>query len=106
MGKASRDKGRRHELSVVKTFQNAGFAAERVPLSGAAGGSYTGDVSTAWLGSDKVLECKKRATGFRQIYDWLSEHDALVIGADRRKDLICLPLDDFLTILNTAEVRK
>lgn len=106
MGKASRDKGARHERAVVKTFQDAGFAAERVPLSGAAGGSYTGDVSTAWLGQDKKLECKKRAHGFASIYNWLSEHDALVIGADRRKDLICLPLDDFLTILNTAEVRK
>ena len=34
----------RVERSIVAALQRAGFAAERVPLSGAAGGRFAGDV--------------------------------------------------------------
>jgi Holliday junction resolvase len=35
-GRASRQKGNRTERAIVRALQDAGFAAERVPLSGAA----------------------------------------------------------------------
>ena len=44
-GRRSRDKGNRAERAIVRFFQGRGFAAERVPLSGAAGGSYVGDLT-------------------------------------------------------------
>src|SRR4051812_19739032 len=42
-GRRSRDKGARVERAIVNALQTGGFAAERVPLSGAAGGRYSGD---------------------------------------------------------------
>jgi Holliday junction resolvase len=51
-GRRSRDKGARSERALVKFLQNAGFAAERVPLSGATGGRYVGDVPVPLLGGD------------------------------------------------------
>jgi Holliday junction resolvase len=106
MGKASRDKGARFEREVVNTFQSEGIAAERIPLSGAAGGKFVGDVSVPILGIDRTLECKKRADGFREIYGWLSEHYGLVIAADRKPALMVLTLERFIDILHAAEQFK
>jgi Holliday junction resolvase len=55
-GKASREKGNRAERALVAVLRAAGFAAERVPLSGAAGGRYCGDVSVPLLGVDRTVE--------------------------------------------------
>jgi Holliday junction resolvase len=49
MGRASREKGNRIERALVALLQEAGFAAERVPLSGAARGRFGGDISIPLL---------------------------------------------------------
>lgn len=103
MGKPSRDKGARFERQIVKALNAGGIEAERIPLSGAAGGSFSGDI-VAMLpitlplpeGHDMTLELKKRANGFKQIYSWLEGNDALVIGADRKEPLIVLPLSEWI----------
>ena len=105
-GKPSRDKGARMERAVVHACQEMGFAAERIPLSGAAGGSFAGDVSLPILGVDRRIECKKRATGFKQLYAWLTGSYALVIAADRHKPLVVLSLDDFLSLARVAEAKR
>jgi hypothetical protein len=51
-GRRSRDKGARVERAIVHALQAGGFAAERVPLSGAAGGRYSGDIVLPLLGRD------------------------------------------------------
>jgi hypothetical protein len=43
-GRRSREKGARVERAIVHALQAEGFAAARVPLSGAAGGRFAGDV--------------------------------------------------------------
>src|SRR3974390_443836 len=91
-GRASRDKGNRAERAIVKFLQDRGFAAERVPLSGAAGGSYLGDISVPVLGADRVVEVKCRANGFRELYAWLTDRDILIVRADRKEPLVILPL--------------
>src|SRR5215510_7596892 len=91
-GPASRDKGNRAERAIVKFLQDRGFAAERVPLSGAAGGSYVGDITVPLLGVDRCVEVKARANGFRQLYDWLEGRDLLIIRADRSDPLVVIPL--------------
>ena len=91
-GRASRDKGNRAERAVVKFLQDRGFAAERVPLSGAAGGSYVGDLTVPVMGTDRVIEVKCRAKGFRQLYDWLIDRDILIVRADRSEPLVVVPL--------------
>ncbi len=43
-GRAPRRKGDRIEREIVALHRERGVKAERVPLSGAAGGSFSGDV--------------------------------------------------------------
>lgn len=103
MGKASRDKGNRAERALVRYLQGRGRAAERIPLSGAAGGSFAGDVSVPVMGDDWRVEVKVRAHGFAQLYGWLGDNQALVIRADRQRPLVVLPLDTAIDILDAAE---
>lgn len=103
MGKPSRDKGQREERSIVHAFQEAGVGAERVPLSGSAGGSYVGDVSIPIRGEDWVFEAKVRATGFAQIYDWLGSHKGLFIRRDRAPRLVVLRESDFIKLISEAK---
>jgi hypothetical protein len=48
----------------MKTRPLGGLGAERVPLSGSAGGSYLGDLTVTTLGRDLVVEAMSRAKGF------------------------------------------
>jgi hypothetical protein len=91
-GRASRDKGNRAERAIVKFLQARGFAAERVPLSGSAGGSYLGDITVPVLNVDRTVEVKCRADGFRELYKWLEARDLLIVRADRKEPLVVLPL--------------
>ena len=88
---------------LVHLLQERGYAAERVPLSGAAGGSYAGDVSVPVLGIDRRIEAKWRAGGFAQLYSWLGDNYALVVKADRKRPLLVIPLDRAIDILDAAE---
>jgi hypothetical protein len=91
-GKASRQKGNRAERAIVRFLQDHGFAAERVPLSGSAGGSYLGDLTVPVIGVDRVVEVKCRADGSRELYRWLIDRDILIVRADRSEPLVVLPL--------------
>jgi Holliday junction resolvase len=82
-GRASRQKGNRTERAIVRLLQNAGFAAERVPLS-AARERFGGDVSVPLLGIDRRVEVKCRGNGFRQLYAWLDGADLLIVKCDLR----------------------
>lgn len=94
-GRASKAKGSRIERECVNLLQEAGLAAERVPLSGSVGGKYAGDISVPVLGIDRTLEVKCRASGWKQTYAWLADNYGLVIRADRAEPLIVLRLKDF-----------
>src|SRR3954467_3446323 len=91
-GKASRAKGNRAERALVQFLQDRGFAAERVPLSGSAGGRFAGDLSVPICGVDRCVEVKVRARGFRELYRWLEGKDFLIVRADRQQPLVILPL--------------
>lgn len=101
-GKASRDKGNRAERAIVNLLKERGFEAERVPLSGSAGGSYLGDLTVPIAGVSRVVEVKVRAKGFRQLYDWLINRDILIVMADRCEPLVVLPLALAADILGKA----
>ncbi len=90
-GRTPRQKGNRFEAHLRDLLQEAGLAAERVPLSGSAGGKYAGDLSVPLLGIDRVVECKARHDGFRELYRWLVDRDALIVRADRREPLVVIP---------------
>ena len=57
MGKAQRAKGDRFEYQVTHDFQNAGFDAHRVPLSGAMK-NYIGDVRVKTRFGEWIIQCK------------------------------------------------
>lgn len=103
-GKASRQKGNRAERAIVRFLQDRGFAAERVPLSGSAGGSYLGDLTVPVLGVDRCIEVKVRANGFNQLYAWLTDRDILIVRADRAEPLVVLPLRLAAEVAAKAEV--
>jgi Holliday junction resolvase len=46
-GARHRRKGNRVERELVAYLRERGFAAERIPLSGSAGGSLSGDITAA-----------------------------------------------------------
>jgi Holliday junction resolvase len=102
-GRASRQKGNRLERALVRALQDNGFAAERVPLSGSAGGSYTSDLTVPLLGRDLRIEAKSRGTGFSQLYEWLSGADLLIVRRDRSEPLVVVPLALAIEIAQAAE---
>jgi Holliday junction resolvase len=105
-GRASRQKGNRVERAIVHLLQSRGFAAERVPLSGAARGRFGGDVSVPLLGRDLRCEVKCRGGGFRRLYDWLDGADALILRADRRGLLVVVPIELAAEVMMVAERAK
>jgi Holliday junction resolvase len=102
-GRSPRQKGNRAERALVRFLQDRGFAAERIPLSGSAGGKFAGDVSTPLLGIDRTAEVKVRRRGFAQLYSWLDGRDFLVIRSDRNEPLVVLPLRLAAEIAAAAE---
>ena len=94
-GLKSKRKGSGFEREVVNALRALGVAAERVPLSGAAGGSYCDDVTAPVLGEDKRFECKRRASGFKTLYGWLSPTYGLIVRDDHCPALVVLRLEDF-----------
>jgi hypothetical protein len=102
-GRRSRQKGNRAERAIVAFLQESGFAAERVPLSGSAGGKYIGDVTIPLVGRDMCAEVKVRAHGFGQLYAWLDGREILIVRQDRREPLVILPLRLAAEIAGCAE---
>lgn len=90
MGKSQRDKGLRREREFVQLI-----GGERIPLSGAAGGSFKGDVK----GMGLTWELKARRDGFKLLYNWLENVDALAVKADRKEWLVVIPLDKFKELI-------
>jgi Holliday junction resolvase len=105
-GRGSRLKGNRLERALVCALQDAGFAAERVPLSGAARGRFGGDLSVPILGVDRRVEVKARANGFRKLYQWLGDHDFLIVRADRADPLVIVPFSFAVEIAKVAEKQR
>lgn len=99
MGKSQRDKGYRTENNVRKKALDHGLdASYRIPLSG--GASIKGDVIVGKEGGELwTLEIKCRASGFKQIYDWLGDNDGLVIKADNKRELVVLDMGDFFDLV-------
>ena len=95
MGRSERRKGVDAEREFAKLI-----GGERVPLSGAAGGRYAGDV----VGLGLKWECKRRKDGFKQLYSWLEGKDALALRADRRPWLVVMPLDRLLELIRDREI--
>jgi len=100
----SKQKGDRGERDFVSKSREAGLDAERIPLSGAAKGSYEGDVKVEGV----VGECKVRADGFKTLYRLLEHDEAtefLALKADRKDWLIVLPMAEWLKLMRSKSER-
>lgn len=99
-GKASRQKGDRFESSVVDQLRSQGIQAQRVPLSGAAGGMFTGDIQfiSPRDSINRKIECKVRANGWGDLYNWIVDNYALCIKRDRAETLVVLRMADFIKL--------
>lgn len=103
-GRMSRRKGGRVEREIVNALKAAGIPAERVPLSGAAGGSYCGDVVVAsrWRAEVKA---RKSGAGFKVLEDWLGDNDLLVLKRNNRDPMVLVnwPLAKALLLVAIAQ---
>jgi Holliday junction resolvase len=101
-GRRSRSKGARTERSIVHALLANGIAAVRVPLSGAVGGRFAGDIVLSLMGRDLCVEVKARADGFRELYCWLDQRDVLIVKADRQEPLVILRLSLAMQIVKAG----
>jgi hypothetical protein len=83
---SAKRKGSRVELEFSKRING-----KKMPLSGALGGEYKGDVH----GMGLIWEVKSRKKAWGQLYDWIEKADALAIRADRKKFLVVMTLEKF-----------
>jgi len=66
-----------------------GVDAERVPLSGAAGGSYTGDVIILGTFRSEV-KARKSGSGFVTLEKWMGDNDLLFLRRDNALPMVCM----------------
>lgn len=97
----NKQRGDRFERQVVSLLRNAGIEANRVPLSGALGGEYSGDIKSPRLG---IIECKIRDSqrGYTQIIEWLGNNQLLFLGVDYGEPLVVMPWKVFKEKLNNG----
>jgi hypothetical protein len=106
-GKRHRDKGNRVERALVHAHQEVGIGAERVPLSGAAGGSYSGDLIVTpprgmFYRRDRFLgevKARKAGAGFKTLERWLGENDLLFLVRDRQDPLVVVSWSTYLGLM-------
>lgn len=97
-GKGSRQKGDRFERECVHALLEGGIFAERVPLSGSAGGSFSADIEVAVAGSKRKFECKMRKRAWADLYAWLDGNYGLFIRCNQKPTLVILPLETFIEL--------
>lgn len=101
MPNRSRQKGDRFERECVTNLRELGVWAERVPLSGAAGGTFTDDLYVEVCGQREQIECKTRARAWGDLVGWLKAEKhakppyCLFIKADRTPTMVVMSLETF-----------
>tara|TARA_R100000008_G_scaffold32829_1_gene18422 strand:- start:3463 stop:3795 length:333 start_codon:yes stop_codon:yes gene_type:complete len=100
--KGRRNKGSRVEREIVAMHQAIGVDAERVPLSGGAGGSYTGDVIVDKKYRAEV-KARKEGVGFVLLNKWLKDNDMLILKQDRTQPLVVLPWTTYSELMEKID---
>lgn len=100
-GARHRRKGSRIEREHVAALRELGLDAERVPLSGSAGGSFGGDIIIRLPIGELRAESKGRRNGkgFVQLERWLGDLDVLFLKRDRAKPMVAMTWKTFERLL-------
>lgn len=109
-GAKHKQKGSRVEREMVHAHRRAGIKAARIPLSGAAGGEFSGDIKlqiTQQGLPDLVLrgevKARRDGEGFKLLEGWLGQNDLLFLKRDRAAPLIVLTWDTWERLLVRAQ---
>jgi len=99
-----RNKGRRVENEIVADHLSRGIKCERVPLSGASGGSFSSDLIMPEHSSGLVtaeIKSRKSSGGFRTLEAWLHQSNAniLIIRQDRKSPLVVMPYEQYFRLV-------
>lgn len=97
MANRQKEKGTRFEHQIVDLAKKHNLDAYRVPLSGA--GSIKNDVHVKQGRTLWEIEAKKRANGFKFLYENIEGADILVVGADRKPPLAVIDLRDLFDLM-------
>ena len=98
-GRSSRNKGLRVEREIVNELKELGVDAERVPLSGAAGGSFSGDVIISK--DDPIgkliaeVKARKNGSGFKTIEKWMGDNDLIFLKKNNQKPIVIMDWELF-----------
>lgn len=91
-------KGKSFEQKVVRLMNEAGLDAKRTRLSG-HGQDKPSDFRVVINQTHYTGECKKRKSGWAELYSWTGDRQMAVVAADRREPLVVMRLEDFLEIV-------
>ncbi len=97
-GRPPKRKGNRVERELVQLLCELGLPCARVPLSGAIGGAWSGDIHLLLQGSTYKIEVKARRE-FRTLQQWLAQPDLLLLKPDRQPPLAALPMTLLVKLL-------
>jgi hypothetical protein len=109
-GRASRAKGNRVELELVKLHEAIGVHAERYPLSGASRFRGSGhDLDIYSFGKDAApiigeVKSRKAGEGFTTLERWLGDYDVLFLKRNNAAPMVVLPWRTWAQLL--GKVRR
>jgi hypothetical protein len=97
-GISPKRKGTRVEQELVRLLCELGLPCARVPLSGAIGGAWSGDIHLQLQGNTYKIEVKARRE-FRTLQQWLARADLLLLKPDRQTPLAVFPVPLLVKLL-------
>ena len=107
-GRRNKARGYELEAETVKHWDNLGVDCKRVFASGAykeqLGDEHKGDLMLSGF----TVECKRKKSGFKFLYDSLAQDDAdmLVVRQDRHQRLYIMPEETVEVLLRQSGVIK
>ena len=96
MGRKEKRKGYRIEHEIAVALNAAGIPTQRVPLSGAIGGGFAGDLRVS--GYHAEVKARKSGEGFAVIDRWLGGNQLLFLKRDRAEPLVVMPMSVFVEL--------
>ena len=102
-GRSTRNKGLRVEREIVDRHKSLNIKAERVPLSGAAGGSFKGDVCIGDRPFRAEVKARKTGDGFKKLEQWLGDNDMLFLKRNNKLPMVTLSWDTYMILISQSE---